>query len=165
MRPIPLATAPEVRRIDRFEESRHRQLPPFVCDGGASQRTRCAIPCGTIVSSDACGAVPLLLQTLHEGVDVLVHVLLVGVRTHVVHPGGGILPDVTPALLQKVLVKPPIESADPITLLTGGLLRDALQGGWPCGSDPSCSGHVSCAGGVCRSAPSPCARLSRLRVR
>jgi hypothetical protein len=69
------------------------------------------------------GAVPLLLQTRHEVVEVLVHVLLVGVRTHVVHPGRGILADVPPARRQNVRLTPPIALAEPITLLTCGLLR------------------------------------------
>src|SRR6185295_16992927 len=122
------------------------------------------IPFGNILSSDEFGVVPLLLQTLHEVVDVCVQVLLVFLGTHLVHPGGGILPDVPPALLQEVLIEHPIEVAEPITLLTCSLLCYSLQGGWHCGSDPSRSGNVSCTGSVFLSAPSPCARLSRLRV-
>jgi len=38
------------------------------------------------VSSDACGAGPLLLQALYKVVDVLVPVLLIGLGTPLIHP-------------------------------------------------------------------------------
>jgi len=132
--------------------------------GGTSQRTLRPIPFGYILSSDAFGTVPLLLQALHKAVDVLIQGLLLDLGAYVIPPGGGILADGTPALLQDVLIEPPVEVAEPIALLPVRLLGSSLQGGWQCASDPSCAGHVSCAGCVLLSAPSPCARLSRLRV-
>src|SRR5262249_59623212 len=132
--------------------------------GGASEWALRAISCGNVLSSDEFGAVPFLLQALDKVVDVRVQVLLICLGTSVIHPGGGILPDVAPALLQEVLVEHPVEIAEPIALLPCCLLGYSLQGGWHCRSDPSCSGHVSCAGCVFLSAPSPCDRLSRLRV-
>jgi len=76
-------------------------LQELVFSGGDPQRTLRAIPFGTILSSAECGAVPLLLQALYKAVDVLVQVLLVFLGTHLVHPRGGSLPDVAPALLQE----------------------------------------------------------------
>jgi hypothetical protein len=93
-------------------------LQQFIFDCGDSQRTLCAIPFGNIVSSDEFGTGPLLLQALHEAVEVLVQVLLIGLGTPLIHPGGGILPDVAPALLQEVLVEPPLAGAEPISLVT-----------------------------------------------
>jgi hypothetical protein len=159
----PLATAPAVLRIDRGAASRPRPWQPCIGYGGNSPRPRGAIPVGTRGSADELGAVPRRLQPLHAVEDGLVHVLRVGVRTHVGHPGGGLLPAVLPARLQTGLVTPPREMAAPIPLLTGGLLRDARQGGWPGGSEPACSGHVSWTGCVFRSAPAPGARRARLR--
>ena len=79
------------------------------------------------------GAVPLLLQALHEAVDVLVQVRPLCLGPHLRHPRGGILPEVAPALFQEVLVAPPVEVAAPLALLTCGLLRDARPGGGPWG--------------------------------
>src|SRR5262249_60104444 len=107
---------------------------------------------------------PFRRQALVQGVDVRFQLLLIGLGTYLLHPCGGILQDVAPALLQEVLVEHPVEIAEPIALLPCCLLGYSLQGGWHCRSDPSCSGHVSCAGCVFLSAPSPCDRLSRLRV-
>jgi hypothetical protein len=132
-RPIPLATAPEVRRVDGVGEARHGPWPAPVFHGGEAQRTRCALPCGHRVSSAACGAVPLRLQALHEAVAVLVQGLLIGLGPHLIHPGGGLRPDVAPARFQDVLVAHPVEVADPIALVPFCRQRSALQGGWPWG--------------------------------
>ena len=161
---ISVTTAPEVLRVDGFAETRHCSLQERIFHGGYSQRTLRAIACGHRGSSDECGPVPLRLQALYERVDICVQVLLLGLGAHLIHPGGGILADVPPALGEEVLIAPPVEGTEPIALLTCSLLCSSLQGGWHCGSDPSRAGHVSCAGCVCLSAPSPCARLSRLRV-
>jgi hypothetical protein len=160
--PIAIATAPDVLLVDGVQEARYCQLQELVFYGGNAQGTLRALPLGNRVSSDECGAVPLLLQALPEVVDVRVQVLLLGLGTHLVPSGGGILPDVAPALLQELLVEHSVEVAESIARLTCRLLCSSLQGGWPWGSDPSRSGHVSYAGSVFLSAPSPCERLSRL---
>ena len=139
---IAITTAQEILRIDGFEEARYGQLQELVFYGGNPQGTQRAIPLRNILASDAFGAVPLLLQALHEVVDVFVPVLLVFLGTHLIHSSGGILSDVAPALLQEVLIAHPGEVAEPISLLTCCLLGYALQGGWHCGSDPACSGNV-----------------------
>jgi len=161
---LSVTTAQEVLRIDGCEEPRHRAVQELLFHGGHAQRTRRALPCGTRVPPDALGAGPLLLQALYEAVDVLVQVLRLGLSAHRVPPSGGILPDVGPALLEQILVQPPREVAEPRALLTFGLLGYALLGGWHCGAAPARAGHVSWAGSVCLSAPSPGARRSRLRV-
>src|SRR5262249_13542235 len=127
--PIPIATAQEVLRVDGCQEARSCQWSELVFYGGDAQRALRAIPFGHILASDEFGAVPLLLQALHEVVDVLVPGLLIGVGTHLIHPGGGILAEVAPALLQERLVEHPREVAEPIALLTFCLLRSSLQGG------------------------------------
>jgi hypothetical protein len=132
-RTIPIATAPAGLRVDGFEEGRHGQVPALGFHGGASQRTRCALPCGTRVSADACGARPLLLQARPAAVDGLVPGLLIGLGTPLIHPGGGILPHVAPALVQDVRVEPPIAVADPRALLPVCLRREARPGGGPGG--------------------------------
>jgi hypothetical protein len=86
MGPIPIATAQEVLLVDGFQEARHCQLQELVFYGGDAQRSLRAIPVGNVLSSDEFGTVSLLPQALHEVVDVLVQVLLVGLRTHTVHP-------------------------------------------------------------------------------
>ena len=117
------------------------------------------------MASDEFGPVPFLLQALDEAVHVLFQVWLVCLGAYLIHPRGGILPDGPLALREEVLIEHPIEVAKPIALVTFRLLRSSLQGGWHWGSDPAWSGHVSWAGSVCLSAPSLCARLSRLGVR
>ena len=81
------------------EEARYCQLQELVFYGGNPQGTLRAIPLRNILPSDEFGAVPLLLQALHEVVDVFVQVLLVFLGTHLIHSSGGILSDVAPALL------------------------------------------------------------------
>jgi hypothetical protein len=88
-----------------------------------------AIPFGNVLSSDEFGAVPLLLQALDKVMDVRIQVLLIFLNAPLVHPGGGFLLDVAPALLQKVPVQQPIEVAAPIPLLTCRLLGYSLQVG------------------------------------
>ena len=151
-RAISRATAQEVRRIDGFEEACDGQGQERIVYRGHAQGTRRALPCGQRVSSDELGAVPLLLQALDTVVDVRVEGRRVVLGASLLHSGGGLLPDVAPALRQKVLVEPPGEVAEPVALLTCSLLGSALQGGWHGASDPSRSGHVSCAGCVCLSA-------------
>ncbi len=164
MRSIPLATAQEVLLVDGFEEARHCPWQELVFDCGDAQRTLRAIPFGNRVASDEFGPVPFLLQALDEAVHVLFQVWLVCLGAYLIHPRGGILPDGPLALREEVLIEHPIEVAKPIALVTFRLLRSSLQGGWHWGSDPAWSGHVSWAGSVCLSAPSLCARLSRLGV-
>jgi len=85
MWPIPIATAQDVLRVDGFQEARYCPLQERVFYGGNPQGTLRAIPFGNRVSSDEGGAVPLLLQALHEVVDVRVQVLLLGLGTHLIH--------------------------------------------------------------------------------
>jgi hypothetical protein len=119
---IAIPIAQEILRIAGFEEARYCPLQELVFSGGNPQGTLRAIPFRNIRASDELGAVPLLLQALHEVVDVFVQVLLVFLGTHLIHASGGILSDVAPALLQEVLIEPPVEVAEPISLLTGCLL-------------------------------------------
>jgi hypothetical protein len=86
LRTIPIATAAAGLLIARFSAARPRQVQPCLFDGRDAQRTLWAIPSGTSVASDACGAVPLRLPPRHEVVEGLVHGLLVGVRPPGVHP-------------------------------------------------------------------------------
>ena len=86
VRSVSIATAQEVLLVDGFQEACHGQLQELVFYGGDPQRALRAIPFGNLLSSDEFGAVPLLLQALHEVVDVLVQVLLIGLGTHLIHP-------------------------------------------------------------------------------
>ena len=165
LRSIPLAPAPAVLRVEGFEEARHGPLPELVFSGGASQRTRRALPLGTSGSSDACGPVPFLLQALDEAGHGLFQGLLVCLGASLRPPRSGLLPDGPLALGAAVLSTPPLAGAEPMALWTCRLLRSSRPGGGPWGSAPACSGPGSCAGSVCLSAPSPSERLARLGVR
>ncbi len=165
LRAIPVPTPPAVRRVAGVAAARHGPWQARVFSGGQAPRTRRPIPWGHRVSADECGAGPLLLQAFYEAVDGLVQGRCLCLGTPLVPPSGGLLPDVAPALLQAGLVEPPRAGAEPLALWPCRLLRSAPQGGWHGVSAPARSGHVAWAGSVCRSAPSPCARLSRLGVR
>jgi len=120
--PIPIATTPEILLVDGGEEARDRQLQPLVRHGRYPYRSELAVPCGEVVPSDPCGPVALPLQSLHQGADVFVQVLLVGLRAHRIDAVGGVLADLAPAVLEPRLVAPPIEVAKPRLLLALGLL-------------------------------------------
>src|SRR5712691_9157525 len=53
-------------------------------------------PGSRMVPATACGAVPLRRQTCHAAVDALVQVLRGCLGTPLVHPRGGLLPEVAP---------------------------------------------------------------------
>lgn len=161
---LSIPTAPDVRRVEGCEATRYGPWQARSCSGGHAPRALGAIPLGPRGASDECGAGPLRLQTLDTVVEGRVEGLRGFLGASLLHPGGGILPDVAPARRQQVLVEPPLAVAAPLPLVTCSLRRSALQGGGPGQSEPACAGPGACAGCVCLAAPAPCARRSRRRV-
>jgi hypothetical protein len=159
--PISITTAPAILRVDGGEEARDRHRPQRILDGRYPQRSQRAVLLGEIVPSDPFGAGALPLPSLHQWPEVRFQGLLVRVRAHLLDAVGGLLAAITPAVLEPRLREPPVEVATPLLRVAFGLLGSALQGGVPGVSDPSCPVHVSCAGSVFRSAPSPGGRRSR----
>ena len=155
--PLSIATAQKILLVEGGEEARDRQRQQLILDGRYPQRSQLAVLFGDIVPSDPCGSVALPLQSLHQWPDVRFQVLLVRVRAHLIDAVGGLLADITPAVLEQLLIEPPVEVANPILRVAFGLLCYALQGGVPGVSEPSCPVHVSCAG--CASMSARC--LSR----
>jgi hypothetical protein len=159
--PISIATAQEILLVEGGEEARDRQLQQLILDGRYPPRSPLAVLFGDLGPSDQLGAVALPLQSRPQLPDVRFQVRLVRVRAHRIDAVGGLWADITPAVLEPLLIAHPVEVATPILRVAFGLLCSALPGGLPGVSDPSCPVHVSCAGSVCLSAPSPCGRRSR----
>jgi hypothetical protein len=120
--PIPSATAQDILLVDGWEEARDRQLQQVVLHGRYPYRSQLAVPLGDIVPSDQFGPVTLPLESLHQGADVVVQVLLVCLRAHRIDAVGGIFADLTPTVLEQLLVEHPLEMAKPVLLVVLGLL-------------------------------------------
>ena len=108
---------------------RDGEWPQRILDGGDASWAPLAIPFWDILPADELGSVSLPLESLHEMVHVLVEIALLVRRTHAVHPRGCRLAEVTPALVEKRLVEPLIEVAEPMCGVLLGLLRDARPEG------------------------------------
>jgi hypothetical protein len=129
LRPVPIATAQKLLLIDGLQYPRDGELPPLLLDGGDASRAQLAIPFRDVPPSDAFGTVSLPLESLHEGVNVLIEMALIVLRTDAVHPRGCLLADVPPALFETRLVEQLIEVTEPMFRVLLGLLRYALQDG------------------------------------
>jgi hypothetical protein len=128
-RPVPIATTPAIRLGDGVQSPRDGEWPQLIRDGGHASRAPLAIPCRDVRPSDELGAVALPLASRHEMVHVRIEMALIVRRTDAVHPRGCLLADVPPTLVEKRLVAPLIEGADPRFGLLLGLLRDPLHEG------------------------------------
>jgi hypothetical protein len=129
VRPVPIATPQDILRVDGLQYPRAGELQPLSLDGGHSSRAQLAIPFRDVPPSDAFGPGALPLEPLHEMVKVLLAMALIGLRTNAVHPRGCRLAAVPPTLVEKRLVEPLIEVAEPMFGLLLGLLRDPRHEG------------------------------------
>jgi site-specific DNA recombinase len=129
MRTVSLATAQAILLVEGLPSPRDGALPPLIFHGGDSSRASLAMPFRHVLPSDEFGAGALPLEALHAGVHVLVEMALLLQRAEAVHPLGGLLAAVPPALLEKRLVAQRIEVAEPLLGVLLGLLRYPLQEG------------------------------------
>jgi hypothetical protein len=127
--PIPIATAPDVLLVERFEDPRDGPLPQLVFPGGYPERAAVPVAFRDIVPLDAFGAVALPLQSLDQVVNVLRAMLLVRLRADVIDARRRILADVAPALAALRLLEQLVAVARPGRRLLLGLLRSPLQAG------------------------------------
>ena len=115
-----------------------------------AQRPLLAVSLGHVVTSNQLRPVPLLLQPLHQCLDMCLQLLCIRVPRHAIHPTGRVLMQVAPAVQQELDVQAPVEV--PKSVLLVGLRLSAMpcrEVGWRA-SGPTVSG----ARVLCRLRPS-----------
>jgi uncharacterized protein YjeT (DUF2065 family) len=129
VRAIAITTAQKVLLVDGLQDARDGELQQLVLYRRNPQRAQLAFPFGDVLPSNEFGSVSLLLESLHQVVDVLIEVLFIVLGAHAVYAVGGILANVAPALAEKILVEQLVQIAEPMLRFGLGLVRYSLQEG------------------------------------
>ena len=127
--PRPLATAPDVRRVDRFADPRDRAWPPRVFPGGSPQRTAVPVACRDLRPRAALGAVAVPLPSRPEVLPVRLERWRVGFGADVIDAIRRVLADGAPALAELRLLEPLLEGANPRRRWRSGRRRSPRHAG------------------------------------
>ena len=127
--PRALATAQEGLRVDGRAEPRERQWPQRILHHWPPPWPDWPPPLRPRGSSDACGTGALALETLPQGLEVVLQVVRVRWGTPPVHAGGRVLLERSPPVSPHVGMAPPREGPTPRRRLALRLLCSAWQGG------------------------------------